>query len=82
VAFSHDGRTVVTAEHLTASVRCFDTATGKTCAPWMAPGWPSGTSPTDNMQLAVSPNGKLVAVNLDGTVFLLRLAGLLKQKAE
>jgi WD40 repeat protein len=68
VAFSHDSRTVVTADHLKGLLRLYDTATGKETATYAVP-----QNASEPMRLAVSPDGKFLAVSSDAAVGLLRL---------
>ena len=77
MAFGHDSRTVVAADHLAATVRICDVRTGKERAAYRLAGEAAGAP----MTLAVSPDGKLLAVSLDRGVALLRLDRLLSRKA-
>jgi hypothetical protein len=77
VAFGHDSRTVVAADHLEATVRVCDVGTGAERAAYRLAGSAAG----DPMTLAVSPDGKVLAVSLDGRVALLRLDRLVSRKA-
>lgn len=75
VAFSHDSRTVVAADHIKGMIRLFDTETGKELTQCVI-----ADSPGEPMCLAVSPDGKLLAVSADSTVTLLRMDRLLEMK--
>jgi hypothetical protein len=75
VAFGHDSRTVVAAEHVEATIRVFDVSTGKERAAYRL----QDEGPVEPMTLAVSPDGKLLAVSMDRKVLLLRLDKMLGQ---
>jgi hypothetical protein len=77
VAFGHDSRTVVAADHLEATVRVYDVGTGKERAAYRLQEDHAG----EPMTLAVSPDGKLLAVSMDNRVTLLRLDRLLGRRA-
>jgi len=77
VAFGHDSRTVVAADHLEATVRVYDVGSGKERAAYRL----REQHADERMTLAVSPDGKLLAVSMDRQVTLLRLDKLLKQPA-
>jgi hypothetical protein len=77
VAFGHDSRTVVAADHMEATVRVCDVGTGKELAAYRVHDREAG----EPMTLAVSPDGKLLAVSLGSGVALLRLDRLLSRKA-
>jgi hypothetical protein len=73
VAFSHDSRTVVAADHLEATVRIYDVHTGKERTAYRLQESNAG----EPMTLAVSPDGRLLAVSMDSRVTLLRMDKLL-----
>jgi hypothetical protein len=74
VAFSHDSRTVVAADHLEATVRLYDVRTGKQRAAYRLQEQAAG----EPMILAVSPDGRFLAVSMDSRVTLLRMDKLLQ----
>jgi hypothetical protein len=75
VAFGHDSRTVVAAEHLVATLRVYDVDTGKERAAYRLQENQAG----EPMTLAASPDGTLLAVSMDKRVILLRMDKLLSQ---
>jgi hypothetical protein len=77
VAFGHDSRTVVAADHLEATVRVYDVGTGKERAAYRFQEGQAG----EPMTLAVSPDGRLLAVAMDHRVTLLRMDRLPSPKA-
>jgi hypothetical protein len=75
VVFGHDSRTVVAAEHLEATVRLYDVGTGKERTAYRLQEGNAGQP----MALALSPDGKLLAVSMDNRVTLLRMDKLLSR---
>jgi hypothetical protein len=59
-------------------LRCYDVTTGKETVSSQL--LPPGVTPGEPMRLAVSPNGRLLAVAADARVMLVRLDTLLAGK--